>query len=147
MQCFLDFTKFYVIFIKNYFKIATPLTRLTGKNKFVWDEKAKEAFETLKKAFTSTPILIHEDSSKPFFFEANASDFALSSVLFQYDKDGRLHSIVYHSLKFSTAEINYKIYDKELLAILMLLKNGAIYLKGLNIQLQFIWTTKILNIS
>jgi hypothetical protein len=114
----LGFANFYRIFIKDYSKIVAPLTRLTGKDKFVWDEKAEEAFETLKKAFTSTPILVHADSLKPFFLEADASDFALGSVLSQYGEDGRLHPIVYHSRKFSAVEINYEIHDKELLAII-----------------------------
>jgi hypothetical protein len=39
VQCFLGFANFYRIFIKNYSKIAAPLTRFTGKDKFVWDEK------------------------------------------------------------------------------------------------------------
>jgi hypothetical protein len=59
--------------------------------------------------------------------EADASDFALGSILFQYGEDGRLHPIAYHSRKFSVAEINYEIHNKELLPFL---KNGAIYLKG-----------------
>jgi hypothetical protein len=42
----------------------------------------------------------------------------LDLVLSQYDKDGRLHHIAYHSRKFSTVEINYEIHDKELLAII-----------------------------
>jgi hypothetical protein len=84
VQCLLGFANFYRIFIKDYSKIAAPLTCLTRKDKFVWDEKAEEAFETLKKAFTSALILIHADSSKPFFLEADASDFALGSVLSQY---------------------------------------------------------------
>jgi hypothetical protein len=97
----LGFANFYRIFIKDYSKIATPLTRLTGKDKFVWDKKVEEAFETLKKAFTSIPILIHADSSKSFFLEADASDIAFGSILSQYGKDGQLHPIAYHSLKFS----------------------------------------------
>jgi hypothetical protein len=70
VHCFLDFAKFYRILIKDYSKIAAPLTRLIGKEKFVWDEKVEEAFETLKKAFTSTPILVHANSSKPFFLRS-----------------------------------------------------------------------------
>jgi hypothetical protein len=69
VQCLLGFANFYRIFIKDYSKIPVPLTRLIRKDKFVWDEKAKEAFETFKKAFISTPILIHADSSKPFFLQ------------------------------------------------------------------------------
>jgi hypothetical protein len=118
VQSFLDFVNFYRIFIKDYFKIAAPLTRLTRKDKFVWNEKAKEAFETLKKAFTLAPILVHVDSSKLFFLETDASNFALDSVLSQYGENGRLHPIAYCSWKFSLAEINYEIHDKEHLAII-----------------------------
>jgi hypothetical protein len=127
VQCFLGFTNLYKIFIKDYSKIVTPLTRLTGKDKFVWDEKAEEVF---KKAFISVPILVHTDSSKPFFLEACASDFALGSILSQYDKDGRLHPIVYCSRKFSAVEINYEIHDKELLAIIDALEEWRHLLEG-----------------
>jgi hypothetical protein len=135
VQCFLGFANFYRIFIKDYSKIAAPLTRLTVKNKFVWDEKAKEAFETFKKAFTSAPILIHADSSKPFFLEADASDFALGVVLSRYDEDRRLHLIAYCSRKFSAAKINYEIHDKELLTIIDAFEEWRHLLEGLNIQL------------
>jgi hypothetical protein len=91
VQCFLDFANFYRIFIKDYSKIIAPLTRLIGKDKFVWDEKAEEAFQTLKKAFISAPILVHANSSKPFFLETDALDFALGSILSQYGENGRLH--------------------------------------------------------
>ena len=79
---------FYGIFIKDYSKIAVPLTHLTRKDKFVWNEKAKEVFEVLKKVFTLAPILVHIDFSKPFFLEADISDFVLNSMLSQYGKDG-----------------------------------------------------------
>jgi hypothetical protein len=130
VQCFLGFVNFYRIFIKYYSKIATLLTRLTRKEKFVQDEKTEEAFDTLKKAFTSAPILIHADSSKPFFIKADASDFALDSVLSQYSEDGQPHPIAYHSHKFSTTEINYEIHDKELLAIIDVFQEWHHLLEG-----------------
>jgi hypothetical protein len=43
VQCFLGFANFYKIFIKDYSIIVAPLTRLIGKDKFVWNEKAFEA--------------------------------------------------------------------------------------------------------
>jgi hypothetical protein len=147
VQYFLDFAKFYRISIKDYSKIAAPLTRLTRKDKFVWNEKAKEASKVLKKAFTSVPIFVHANSSKPFILEANVLDFALGSVLSQYDEDGQLHPIAYCSRKFSTIEINYEIHDKKLLAIIDTFKEWRHFLKGLNIQLQYIRITKNLNIS
>ncbi len=61
VQCFLGFVNFYRIFIRNYSKIATLLTRLTRKDKLEWNAEADQAFETLKKAFTTVPILTHPD--------------------------------------------------------------------------------------
>jgi hypothetical protein len=130
VQCFLDFANFYKIFIKDYSKISTPLTRLTEKDKFVWDEKAEESFETLKKAFTSVPILVHADSSKQFFLKVDVSDFVLGSILSQYGEDGRLHPIAYRSRKFPTVEIIYEIHDKELLAIIDAFEEWRHFLEG-----------------
>ena len=62
-------------------------------------------------------VLVHLDFSKPFFTEINASDFALGAVLSQLGGREKLHPVVFHSRKFSVAEINYKVHDKELLTI------------------------------
>jgi hypothetical protein len=118
VQCFLGFANFYRKFIKNYSKIVMPLTELTQKNKrFTWNPNAEEAFENLKQAFTSAPILVHANLEKPFMIEADASDFALGSILSQNGDDEKLHPVAFHSRKFEAAEINYEIHDKELLAI------------------------------
>ena len=66
-----------------------PLIQLTHKNQpFIWSSDAVEAFESLKQAFTMTPILAHVDSTKCFILEPDASDFALGSVLSQTGDDG-----------------------------------------------------------
>ena len=49
--------------------------------------------------------------------DADASDFALGCILSQTNPDGELHPVCYYSRKFSPAELNYPIYDKELLAV------------------------------
>ncbi len=130
VQCFLGFANFYRIFIQNYSKIAAPLTRLTCKDKLEWNAEADQAFEALKKAFTTAPILTHPDFQKPFFLETDASDFALGAVLSQPDKDGRLHPVAFHSRKFTAAEINYEIHDKELLAIVNSFQEWRHFLEG-----------------
>ena len=79
--------------------------------------EADQAFEALKKAFTTAPILIHPNFQKSFFLEHDASDFALRAVLSQPSEDGRLHPVAFHSRKSTAAEINYEIHNKELLAI------------------------------
>jgi hypothetical protein len=53
----------------------------------------------------------------PFFLESDAFDFALGAILSQNGIDMRLHPIAFPSRKFTTVEINYENYDKELLAI------------------------------
>ena len=74
-------------------------------------------FDGIKQAFTSAPVLAHVDLQKPFIIEADASDFALGSILSQQGDDEKLHPVAFHSRKFDTAESNYEIHDKELLAI------------------------------
>jgi len=69
-------------------------------------------------AFTSAPILIHPDLAKPFIVETDASDFALGAILSQFGIDGLLHPVAFYSRKLTSAEINYQVYNKELLAII-----------------------------
>ena len=88
------------------------------------------AFESLKKAFTSTPILAHVDTEKPFIIEADASDFALGSILSQQGDDEKLHLVAFHSRKFDAAKINYEIHDKELLAIVDSFMQWRHFLEG-----------------
>ena len=88
------------------------------------------AFESLKKAFTSAPILGHVDPEKPFIIEADASDFALGSILSQQGNDEKLHPVAFHSRKFDAAEINYEIHDKELLAIVDSFMQWRHFLEG-----------------
>jgi hypothetical protein len=102
---------------------------LTCKDKLEWNAEADQAFETLKKAFTTVPILTHPDFQKPFFLEMDASDFALGAVLSQPDKDG-LHPVMFHSRKYNAAEINYEIHDKELLAIVDSFQEWRHFLEG-----------------
>ena len=117
VQCFLGFANFYRIFIKNYSQVVAPLTRLTCKDKLEWGPQAQKTFKDLKVAFTTAPILLHLDFSKAFYLETDASDFALGAVLSQMGEDGKLHLVAFYSRKFSAAEINYEIHNKELLAI------------------------------
>jgi hypothetical protein len=61
--------------------------------------------------------LVYPDFSKPFFFENDASYYALRAILSQKREDKQLHPIAFHSKKFIAVKINYEIHDKELLAI------------------------------
>jgi hypothetical protein len=131
VQVFLGFANFYRKFIKGYSKITEPLTRLLRKDtKFLWSEKTQSAFDTLKTAFTSAPILTHFNPERPIALETDASDYALAGILSHPDSHGNLQPIAFHSRKSNDAELNYEIYDKELLAIIQCLKEWRAYCEG-----------------
>ena len=132
VQSFLGFGNFYHLFIKNFSEITAPLTSLTHKDKvpFKWNSQAQSSFKALKAAFTTAPVLAHVDPGRPFIIETDASDFALGAILSQYQDDGLLHPVAFYSQKFSSAEMNYHIYDKELLAIITAFEQWRHYLDG-----------------
>ena len=108
-----------------------PLTQLTHKDQpFIWSSDVAEAFECLKRAFTTAPIIAHVDPTKHFILEADASDFALGSVLSQTGDDGQLHPVAFHSRKFEAVEINCEIHEKELLAIVDSFQEWRNFLEG-----------------
>ncbi|XP_048027531.1 integrin alpha-M-like [Megalobrama amblycephala] len=73
LQRFLRFSNFYRRFIKNYSTIVSPLTNLLRQQpkSLSWSQPATNAFETLKKAFTTAPLLVHPNPDLPFVVEVN----------------------------------------------------------------------------
>ena len=153
IQSFLGFANFYRRFIRDYSKITIPLTRLTRKGiPWEWSDKAQSAFEDLKKAFTSAPILTHWIPDAPIVVETDASDYALAAIVSTY-VDGDIHPIAFHSRTFSSAELNYDVHDKELLAIFEAFQKWRHYLEGTPVpvdvvtdhkNLEYFATTKLL---
>jgi hypothetical protein len=124
VRSFLGFCNFYRRFIGNYSEIAHPLTSLTKKNEpYTWTPERQQSFETLKSAFLKAPILSMPDPSKQYHLEADASKRAVGAVLKQYDRAGHLRPVAYLSHTLSPTEQNYQVYDRELLAIVIALKN------------------------
>ena len=123
VQAFMGFANFYRRFVHGYSRIAAPLSNLTRKDQksfiFPWalDSPEQRAFEDLKKAFTTAPILAHFDPDKETWLETDASDYVIAAILSQRGEDGMLHPVAFLSKKMSPQECNYEIYDKELLAI------------------------------
>jgi hypothetical protein len=74
IRSFLGLAGYYRRFIKDFFKIAKPMTRLLEKDKdFDWTEECQVSFEELKKRLTSTPVLILPDITKKFDIYCDAS--------------------------------------------------------------------------
>jgi len=89
----------------------------------------KQAFSTLKSAFTTTPVLAHWDPESRIIVETDASDLALATILLIYQGED-LHPLAFHSHSFQSAEKNYNMHDKELLAIFEAFKRWQHYLEG-----------------
>ncbi|KAJ1039717.1 hypothetical protein NDA10_003137 [Ustilago hordei] len=119
-------------------RIAKPLTALVKPierfKKFELPEEAQQAFHKLIQAFTSAGVLQHFDYHLPTRLETDASDFAIAGVLKQ-EHEGRWHPVAFYSRKMSSAEKNYEIHDKELLAVVACLTQWRHMLAGLPNQL------------
>ncbi|XP_011270284.1 hypothetical protein CAOG_08673, partial [Capsaspora owczarzaki ATCC 30864] len=118
--------------VPNYAELARPMTMLTRKNvPFVWSAECEKSFRAIQQALVQAPVLAYPDTSRPFEIFSDASDLALGGVLMQRSESGDgLHPVAYYSCVFTKPEINYSVYDKELLAILECLREWRHYVCG-----------------
>ena len=104
IQSFLGFANFYQRFIFNYSDITILLTCLTRKE-IVWNftPECRKSFETLKKAFTTAPVLTHWVPNAQITLETNTSDYALATILsITSPDDSKVHPIAFHSWSSTT---------------------------------------------
>ena len=73
----------------------------------------------MKKLFITKPVLAQWDPSRETVLETDASGYAVAGVLSQYDDQGLLRPVAYFSKKMTSAQANYEIHDKELLAVVL----------------------------
>jgi len=117
IKSFLGHAGFYRRFIKNFSQIAKPLTNLLQKDiDFKFDESCLQAFNILKNALVSAPVVQAPDWSLPFELMCDSSDFAVGAILGQR-KEGRSYVIAYASKTLNDAQRNYTTTEKEMLAV------------------------------
>ena len=130
-RSFLGLVGYYRRFIRDFSKIATPLTQLTRKDiPFIWTEECTQAFETLKQKLTTTPILTIPQEDVPFAVYTDASLLGLGGLLMQLDK-----VIAYASRQLRIHEENYPTHDLELATVVFALKTWRYYLYGVHFEL------------
>jgi hypothetical protein len=138
LRGFLGLTGYYRKFVKHYGALAKPLTNLLKKKSFHWSEEAQVAFDSLKRAMTSTPVLALPDFSQQFIVEIDASDTGLGAVLMQKDR-----SIPFLNKPLNATNKYLSIYEKEFLALIMAVEKLRPYLQ----RQEFIIRTDKLGLS
>ncbi|CAM8951139.1 unnamed protein product [Rhodiola kirilowii] len=130
IKSFLGHAGFYRRFIQDFSKKALPLSNLLQKDvPFEFDDACKNAFDELKRALTTTPIIRAPDWGKPFEVMCDASDYALGAVLGQ--REERKPVVIYYASRtLDTAQRNYSTTEKELLSVVFALEKFRSYLLG-----------------
>ncbi|PNX72062.1 monoglyceride lipase, partial [Trifolium pratense] len=104
---------------------SKPLTELTKKEGFKWNEAAAEAFQKLKVAVTTAPVLVLPNFKLPFEIECDASGRGVGAVLMQMR-----HPIAYFSKALASSKLYKSAYDKELMALVLAIQHWPHYLLG-----------------
>ncbi len=132
VRSFLGLCSYYRRYIRSFSEIASPLFKLTEKNRFFdWNNDAENSFRKLKDSLTQAPILAYPQVDTDYILDTDASNFGLGGVLSQV-QDGLERVIGYYSRTLNKAERNYCITRKELLAVVASTKHFHHYLFGRN---------------
>ena len=118
-------------FIPNFSQIIAPISDLITKTKktIKWNEAADKAFQLLKEALVSEPVLIPPDFDREFTVQCDASDVGIAGVLTQIDDEGNERVISYYSKKLTKPEKKYTVTEKECLAVLRSIEHFRPYIE------------------
>ena len=133
VRTFLGLTGYYRRFIPDYATVAAPLTDMTRKsqpNAVTWTPEAAAAFQKLKQALCSAPVLRIPDFSKPFVVQTDASECGVGGVLSQLGEDNCEGPITYFSRKLLAREEKHSTVEKECLAIKLAVNAFRVYVLG-----------------
>lgn len=108
LRGFLGLNGYYRKFVKNYGWLAKPLTHLLKKKQFSWSDEAQRAFEHLKTAMSSTPVLALPNFQDTFIIETDACDVGIGAVLMQRDQP-----VAFLSKALSSQHLHLSIYEKK----------------------------------
>ena len=118
VQKFLGLANYYHQFIEGFALVARLLHDMVKKDKkWEWTEKQKKVFKKLKKRFTEEPVLAAPDLDKKMRMEVDVSDYVIGGVLSMDCGDELWRPVAFLSKSLNETERNYKIHDKEMLAI------------------------------
>ena len=132
VRTLLGMASYYRCFVRDFSKRARLLTELTRQDiKFRWGEEEESAFEDLKKALTTEPVLTLPDFTKPFILMTDGSSTGLGAVLGQqHDGESRERVISYASRRTNRLEESYSACELECLALVWATRHFREYILG-----------------
>ncbi|EGT33479.1 hypothetical protein CAEBREN_32143, partial [Caenorhabditis brenneri] len=138
VRAFIGMTNYFRRFIRQFAQLAAPLYDLMKKDApFVWEQPQQKAFEDLKTALCSSPVLQAPRSGVPFVIESDASSIAVGAgsiavgaLLLQVGEDGELHPIAYDSRKLTVTERKYPPIETEALGLAFAVTAFRTYILG-----------------
>jgi hypothetical protein len=120
---FLGLASYYRKFVHDYSTIAAPLIALLKKEGFTWSAEAAAAFDALKAAVTTAPVLVLPDFTKPFVVECYASTHGFGVVLIQ-----EAHPIAFFSRPVAPRHRSLAAYEQELIGLVHAVRHWRPYL-------------------
>ena len=154
VKSYLGFCGFHRQFIRDFGKIAKPLTTLTRPSEpFRWTTECETAFEDLRKHLLNVAALYHFDPRLESKLETDASDGVIAGAFSQLHDDGQWYPIAFYSHVLVGHEANWEIHDKELYAIVEAFKKWRPELMSVQSRivvysdhrsLEYFMTTKVL---
>nr|AAL82656.1 retrotransposon protein, putative, unclassified [Oryza sativa Japonica Group]AAM18147.1 Putative gag-pol polyprotein [Oryza sativa Japonica Group] len=125
LRGFLGLASYYRKFIQDFGSVAAPLTQLLRKDSFAWAPATDDAFQRLKLALTTTPVLSLPDFNRPFVVECDASGTGFGAVLHQGEDP-----IAYFSRPIATRHHALAAYERELISLVQAVRHWRPYLWG-----------------
>lgn len=125
LRSFLGLAGYYRKFVRHYGIISKPLTNLLRKGQlYLWNSDTEQAFQTLKHALVTAPVLAMPNFDETFVVESDASDKGIGAVLIQ-----KGHPIAFLSRALGPRLQGLSTYEKESLAIMLAVEHWRPYLQ------------------
>ena len=132
VRSFLGLASYYKRFVRGFSEMARPLTELTRAGvEWKWSTSQHQAFNRLKLALTTVPVLRLPDFERQFVVTTDASDAVVGAILEQ-DFGKGLQPVAFASRKLNGAEMRYSAYERELLCMVWALAQWKHYFRGLH---------------
>ena len=131
LRSYIGLTNFYRRYVRGYSHVVAPLLRLLKNDtQFVWDQECQNAFDKLKEAMTTAPILRLPVMGQKFYLLTDASATAIGYCLAQKNEDDVIVPCQYGGRSMTLHERNYGISERELLAVLEGVKHFSTFLSN-----------------